>query len=183
MATTKLTTADELLVMPDDGYRCELMWGESVRMSRPNGDHAALTADVTIALGAHVVPRRLGEVLSGDTGVYLERAPDLVLAPDVAFYRAGRLPPRGQRQGYLAIVVDLVIGIVSPSETRRDVAEKVELWRRFSVPLVWVVHPQRRTMTAHAADGSLRTFGVGDVLDGGEVLPEFRLALAGFFGE
>ena len=61
MATAKkLMTADELIVMPDDAYRYELLWGELHRMAPPDADHAGFLTDVAAALNAHVKPRGLG---------------------------------------------------------------------------------------------------------------------------
>ena len=70
---------------------------------------------------------------------------------------------------------------VSPNDGPGEVNEKIGLWRRFGVPLVWALDRRKRILAAHAADGSGRVFGVGDVLDGGAVLPDFPLPLADLF--
>ena len=81
------------------------------------------------------------------------------------------------------MVPDLVVEIVWPSDRLAEVAEKVDLYRRFGVPLIWEVEPRRRVVLAHEADGAVPTFRLGHILAGGAVLPTFRLPLAELFAE
>ena len=62
MATTKLMTADELLALPDDGQRHELIDGELRTMSPTGDEHGGIVAALTISLGTHVRARQLGRV-------------------------------------------------------------------------------------------------------------------------
>ena len=181
MATTRPITAEELARLPDDGYRYDLIEGVLIRMSPANFEHGQLAAEFARLLGNFVRPRRLGIVVGAETGFFLARNPDVVLGPDAAFVRADRLPPREQRRQFLPLAPDLAVEIVSPSESARSVATKVAKYLQYGTRLVWVVHPRRRTVTVYAADGTVRVLREGDILDGGEVLPDFRVPVAELF--
>ena len=89
--TTKLVTADELLMMPDDGFHYELVRGELKRMSPTGDEHGRVTMELAAPLHAHVKRNQLGRVYAAETGFKLESNPDTVRAPDIAFVRAERI--------------------------------------------------------------------------------------------
>ena len=86
-ATTKLMTAEELLEMPEDGFRYELVRGELVKM--PPAGHMSSFREMRVGsrLAVYVDENRLGRVYGASGGFTLERGPDTVLAPDAAFVR------------------------------------------------------------------------------------------------
>jgi len=57
------------------------------------------------------------------------------------------------------------------------------LYRRAGVPLVWWVRSDERTVTVFRDGREIGRFGEGEELDGGEVLPGFRLTVAEIFAE
>ncbi len=82
-------TAEELLRMPDDGFRYELVRGE-LRQTTPAGyKHGRIVLNISTPLDQHVRANKLGAVFAAETGFKLESGPDLVRAPDV------RLRPPG----------------------------------------------------------------------------------------
>src|SRR5687767_1738729 len=87
----QLMTADELLRLPDDGMRHELIRGELRTMSPTGFQHARVTQRSTVSLGQYVEAHQLGEVVTGEPGFRLTTDPDTVRAPDVAFVSAERL--------------------------------------------------------------------------------------------
>jgi Uma2 family endonuclease len=129
-------------------------------------------------LGLHIDQHQLGTLYVGDPGFILERDPDTVLGPDMAFVRAGG-PPE-EDHGFSPEVPDLVIEIFSPSDRPGRMADRVRRYRAFGVPVVWVLYPEPQTVAVHDANGT-RILGEGDVLDGGDVLPGLRLPLADIF--
>jgi Uma2 family endonuclease len=181
MVTTRLMTAEELAAMPDDGYRYELVDGELIRMSPTGFLHLQISGLLIALLGGHVRERGLG-VVGGEGGFVFRRGPDKVYAPDVVFVRAERLPPKEAWTGFLDIVPDLAVEVLSPSDTADHINDKVITYLETGVRLVWVVDPRRRTVTVYQPDLTARVLREGNVLDGGEVLPEFRLPLAELFG-
>lgn len=111
----------------------------------------------------------------------LEQNPDTLRQPDVAFVRAGRLPPLEQRRSYSPVVPDLAVEIRSPSNTARELAAKVADYLRSGVRLVWVVELDTQTVTVHTPDTAAITLSAHDEITGGAVLPAFRCLVAAFF--
>jgi Uma2 family endonuclease len=93
--TTKtIMTADDLLVLPDDGYQYDLIEGELVRMPPAGGESSRQELHVAWLIKSFVVQHKLGVVYGPSPGFVLGRTPDTVLAPDVAFIRSDRRPSR-----------------------------------------------------------------------------------------
>lgn len=142
-------------------------------------------SEIALVIGAAMLPvvRRsaLGVVSTADGTYLLARNPDTVVVPDVAFVRWERLPGRIRPKGLCPVPPDLAVEFVSPSDTPRDVARKMELYRRAGVPLVWWVYPERRTVIVVREGRQEVELHEGDELDGGDVLPGFSFPVAQIF--
>lgn len=183
MATTvQPITAEELLRMPDDGSRCELVRGELRRMSPAGQEHGRIAALLTASLVQHVTARRLGAVYAAETGFQIGRNPDHVRAPDAAFVRQERLVEVGEAQGYFPGAPDLAVEVVSPGDTYAAIEDKVLDWLQAGCPMVVVVNPRRAAVTVYRSRDDARILTAGDVLDGGDILPGWRLPVADLFG-
>src|SRR5262249_55226604 len=136
MATQeRLMTAEELLELPDDGWRYELVRGVLRRMPPPGARHEAVAARIMRRVGGFVEVHGLGEPF-GAPGFKLEHDPDVVRAPDFAFIAARRLGQSEVPNGYLEIPPDLLVEVISPNDKASDVQEKIEEWLRFGVRVV-----------------------------------------------
>lgn len=180
-AATKLMTAEELELLPDDGYQYELIEGVLIRMSPGSFEPSKIAVRVSARIFNFVDARGLGEVTGADGGYVLARGPDTVLAPDVAFVRAERVPTEDEQQHFASVVPDLVVEVVSPSDRMREVNDKVSRYLAAGVPMVWVFHPRRRTVTVRRAHAEPMVLDAEAVLDGEDVLPGFRLPLSEIF--
>ncbi len=178
MVTTKPTTIEDLELMPDDDYRYTLIRGVLYRMPPPKPRHGRVNNTVGRHLGNFVVEHELGVVYT-ESGFALHRDPDVLVGPDIAFVRADRVPP--DEDSYPDLAPDLVVEILSPSNTPSLVEEKLAEYAVAGVPLVWVFDPRRRTVRVRGADGTDRLLTEADELDGGEVVPGFRMSVARFF--
>jgi Uma2 family endonuclease len=127
-------------------------------------------------LGVHVATHGLGLVVAAETGFTLERDPDTVRAPDVAFVRQERLPDPDAR-GYAALAPDLVVEVLSPDDRPGEVLRKVGEWLTAGSLLVWVVDPAHRLARVYRADGSETVVAEVDALDGEDVVAGFRCRL------
>lgn len=149
MARTALVTADDLFCMGEDD-RYELVEGVLVPMSPPPGfRHGETVLNVTFPVTGFVRAHRLGRTTGAETGYRLRRDPDTVRAPAFAFVARGRITPEMDQSRYLDLAPDLVVEVISPSDSRRAVATKVREYLDAGVRLVWVVDPQARTVTVH----------------------------------
>ena len=174
-------TAEELYELPDDGMRHELVEGELRAMPPAGFEHGSVAADLLIRVGSFVYAQKLGVVLAAETGFVLRRGPDTVRAPDVAFVRADRVPPREERRTFAELAPDLVAEVTSPYDRVGEVNGKVAQWIDAGVRLVWVVDPETRVVVAHQPGGVAHLLREGDILDGNDVLPGFRLPLSELF--
>jgi Uma2 family endonuclease len=181
--TPRLMTADELLLLPDDGHRHELVRGELRTMSPTGWEHGDHTSVLDGSLGAYVRAHRLGRVVTGEVGFRLTIDPDTVRAPDVAFVRRERLPTADAAPGYFRGAPDLAVEVISPSDRYTDVDEKVGEWLGAGTRLVFVVNPRRRSLAVHRADGSVSILRMDDTLDGEDVVPGWSLAIRDLFDQ
>lgn len=177
-----LVTADELLALPDDAWRYELIEGRLVRMS-PTGDrHNRTSARLFGAVYRFVTPRALGEVYPQDSGFLVSQAgePDTVLAPDLAFVRAEQVP-RPPVEGFPRIAPDMVAEVISPSQTLSQLQQKAETWLSCGVRQVWILVPKTRTVEVWSAARPPVSLGEGDTLTGEDALAGFTVAVADLF--
>ena len=176
----KLVTAEEFAAYPEplDGSKQELLRGEVITMPPPKYRHGLIQLQIGYLLKCFVIPRKLGWVVV-ESGMLIERDPDSVFGPDVAFTSIARHPNRPE--GYLEIPPDLVVEVLSPDDRRKHVREKIKDYVKNGVKLVWLVDPEMRTVTVYA--GSLRGTEIdeAETITGGDVLPEFSCKVAEFF--
>ncbi|HEX5053372.1 MAG TPA: Uma2 family endonuclease [Planctomycetota bacterium] len=174
MPIPTITTAEQLLVLHDPGYRHELVRGELRRMSPAGYRHGNVGMRLAERLSRFVRRKRLGETFLAETGFMLERNPDTVRAPDVAFVRAGRLPDPPS-SGYFPGPPDLAVEITSPSDTFTAVHEKALCWIEHGTRMVWVVDPVAKRTTVYRSAQDVRMLGNDDELTGGDVVPGFAV--------
>lgn len=171
----KLLTADEFLRLCEQRViKGELVKGVVHETVSAGGEHGEIAAAIALTFGNHVRPLRLGRIATSDSGVLLQRDPDTVREPDVAFFSAEKLPLDVRVRGFYEVVPDLVVEIVSPNDSPGYVAQRVAMWHGFGVPLVWAVYPVARTVAAHPLEGPAIIYTEDDTLDGGAILPDFR---------
>ncbi|MDE0205396.1 MAG: Uma2 family endonuclease [Candidatus Tectomicrobia bacterium] len=180
--STKPMTADELLRLADDGKRYELIKGALFETSPAGTGHGMVAMRAGAILYRFVCLRRLGEVFAADTGFVISSDPDTVRAPDVAFVAAGRIPSSGVPAGYMRLAPDLVVEVVSPSDTASDLESKVFAWLDAGCRLVWVVYPAARSVTIFRSRHDVRALSEEDTLDGSPVFDAFNLEVRELFG-
>jgi Uma2 family endonuclease len=182
MATTdKLMTADELLRLPDDGQRHELIAGELRSMAPSGGEHGRVAINLTTPLDQYVRAHRLGCVYAVETGFQLTAGPDTVRAPDVAFVRQERVLAMGRVTRYLPGPPDLAAEVLSPNDRPAEVDEKVASWLAHGTRLVLVVVPRRRTVRVYGPGMPPHTLAESDALSGEDVVPGWTLPVGALF--
>ncbi len=181
MAPTRtLMTADELLRLPDDGQRHELVAGELRTMPLCGAEHGAVAMTLGADLGHYVRAHELGRVLAAGTGFLLTIDPDTVRAPDVAFISRGRAatPPVPD---YWPGPPDLAVEVVAPSDLYTDVEEKVAMWLEHGTQMVLVVDPCLRMVMVHRSPTRACRLTIEDVLDGEDVVPGWTMPVRDLF--
>ena len=177
----RLVTAEELLEMPDDGFRYELVRGELRKMSPAGFEHGTNAENIVASLLPHVRANGLGRVPLAEPGFLLTTNPDQVRVPDVAFVRQDRVEETGIVRGYWPGPPDLAVEVISPNDRYTEVAEKVEDWLRAGTRMVIVVDPRRRVAIVHLLGKEPITLTEQDTLDGGDVVPGWRMPVSEIF--
>ncbi|MEA2593812.1 MAG: hypothetical protein QOF01_281 [Thermomicrobiales bacterium] len=178
MVATKLMTAEELANLPDDGYRYELLRGALIQMAPPDRVHGARQARLAQQFMNYA--DRYGGEVAGEADFQLEVNPDTVLAPDVTYTRPDMVPTDAGR-GYARYAPDVAAEIDSPSNRPGERRGKLHAYHKAGTRLVLFVNDDKRTVTVVHAEGQSEVLQVGDVFDGGDVMPGFSLPVADFF--
>jgi Uma2 family endonuclease len=174
-------TADELLHMPDDGFRYELVKGELRQMNPAGNVHGRIAVRITWRLAQHVEENRLGTVYAAKTGFRLASDPDTVRAPDVAFVSRARVEMVGEVKGFWPEAPDLAVEVVSPGDSYAEVEEKVFAWLEAGTKMVVVVNPRQCSATVYKSPTDITALAEADVLAGTDIVPGFELAVREIF--
>lgn len=172
-------TIEEFERLPDDGWRHELVRGRLVREPLFSFDEGLLCARIGSILYDFAREHGLGQVVGADAGFILSLDPPTVRAPDAAFVRADRLD--FDRTRFAPLAPDLAVEVISPSNTLSEIQEKVLDYLDAGTRLAWVVDPGTRTVTVWRSRDEIRLVGEDGELDGGDVLPGFRVPVSTLF--
>ena len=172
-------TEDDVLRVEEEGRYCELDYGVLVEKAR--GWYESVLAALLIGkLTSWLETNPLG-MITGEGG-QLKIMPGVVKIPDVAFIRWSRFPQAPlPRRPIPALVPDLAVEILSETNTLSEMDRKRERYFESGVRMVWYIDPATRTATSYPQADQPVAMGADGFLDGGDVLPGFRLSLAELF--
>ncbi|MCB9876061.1 MAG: Uma2 family endonuclease [Planctomycetes bacterium] len=183
MLEERVWTADDLLTLDEPGWCHEIIRGDLRRMTGPGWTHGRITMRLGARIDAFAESTGLGITLAAETGFILERNPDTVRCPDVAFVRRERVPDIWTR-GHLEGAPDLVVEVASPNDSFAWLHDKMLQWMGSGAAMGWLVEPERARVNVYRrndAGGFLVEVLTDGVLRGGDVLPGFELPLAELF--
>ena len=178
---TKLMSAEELLQMPDDGFRYELIEGELRRISPAGDEHGRVGIALLVPLGSYVMKNKLGALYLAETGFLIKTKPDTVRAPDIAFVRMERIRKEPKVKSYRHGAPDLAVEVVSPGDRVNQIDQKVTEWLKAGASMVWIINPKPKTITVYRSLTDIITLTEKDTLEGGEVVPGFQIPVAEIF--
>ena len=181
MSTTTLVTAEQLLYMPNDGFRYELIAGEVRKMSPAGWKHGLIAGELHISLGSYVRKNKLGAVFEGDTGFLLSSDPDTVRAPDVAFICRERLAAEKPTEAFWPGPPDLAVEVISPGDAVHEVHDKVKGWLDAGARMVWVIDPKWRSVTVYRSAARVTILTENDELSGEDVVDGFHCVVGELF--
>lgn len=178
---TEIMSASQLFSAPDDGNRLELVKGILIVMSPAGSEHGRIASRILIRLGTHVEANDLGETFAAETGFMIESNPDTVRAPDAAYISHARMSTVDDTSVYLPLAPDLVIEVVSSSDSSSDVEAKVEQWLGAGTLIVLVADPKNKTLRVYRTKSEILVLHSGDVFSSGEVCVGWTLAVDDVF--
>jgi Uma2 family endonuclease len=179
--TEKLMTVEEFEALPDDGKLYELIDGELREMPPTTAWHGEIEFSLGARLYNHVHAHGLGRVTGGEAMFIVRRNPDRVRAADIAFIRQERVPPLEARQHLMEVIPDLVVEILSKSDTVEEINDKIDDWLNAGVQMLWIVDPFRRTVTIYQSGHDPTLLGEHGILEGDPIILGFRCPVAEIF--
>ena len=179
MATKALVTVEDFVGLPEsvDGreVRYELVEGELITMSPAMLTHNRVRDRILVVLLRYLEADPLGLAVAEQPFQVSEMT---VRVPDVAFICAGRsLASDKPIEG----APDLAVEVVSPSNTPREVDQRISDYFAAGCRRVWVVYPEEREVYIHGMVGVTRRRG-DDLIEDAELLPGFSLKVSNLFG-
>ncbi len=173
------TEEDVIRVLDRENRPCELVDGTLVEKAM-GLEESIIAGFLLTCLNNFVLPRKLG-VVSGADGT-LKLFPGMVRIPDVAFISWNSLPGRKLPEVPIPLLVpDLVVEVLSQSNTKREIDRKLREYFRAGVRLAWVVDPKKRIAQVYTSARRSKRLTERQSLDGGSVVPGFVLPLTDVF--
>jgi Uma2 family endonuclease len=180
MAVQVRMTAEQLAELTDDRYKkSELVKGELIVMSPTGFEHGIVSARIAQILNDFVRARGLGYICGAEMGFILQRNPDTVRAPDVAFVRKEKVS--ALPTSFAEFAPDLAVEIVSPADRSSEMEQKISEYLAAGTRLVWVVYPMTKTVYVYGPGRAVQRLSASETLSGEDVLPGFSITVSEFF--
>ena len=180
----KHLTYDQYLAMPEMKQRYSIVDGELVMAASPTPDHQTVVQETFVKLDSFVREHRLGRVFLAPLDIVIRRDPLRTRQPDLMFISNARRNIIGMQ--VIEGGPDLVVEILSPSNTHQELHEKLHDYQTIGVREAWVISPQACTVEVlKLSPESIERFGLyglGDLL-ASHVLPELHLTVNEIFAE
>jgi Uma2 family endonuclease len=173
-------TESDIIRLDDHEDRlCELIDGTLVEKSR-GFEESLLAMRIGYLLMSFVVPRKLG-IISGEAGM-MRLFPGRVRIPDVAFVSFDRLPDRKSPGVAIPdLYPDLAVEVLSESNTRREMENKLKEYFKAGTRLVWYVDLKSKSVEVFTSASKVTRLSADNILNGGDVLPGFEVSLPTLF--
>jgi Uma2 family endonuclease len=182
--TTQRLTAEQYfdwLELPENRNRLfELERGEIVEMSRPGERHCLICTNVGFILSLYIRQRQQGYVLGNDPGIIVERDPDTVRGPDLAYFAESR-PYGDMNPKFAEGTPTLAVEVLSPTDRIGKVTRRINELLKSGIRLVWLIDPEARDVTVYRSGHDPYPLTDAEELTGDDVLPAFRCRVADFF--
>lgn len=171
-------TEADLLCLPDDGRKYELVNGRLVEV--PTG---ARHGQICVRLSAKLYYTAEGRVSVFDSGTGFRMAQGNIRSPDVSVMRTERLPDGKAPEGFVDGAPDLAVEVISPSETMGAVLTKIVEYFESGAQEVWLLFPERKQVHRYRAELVVEVLNEDDTLNGAPLLPNFTVRVGDLFVE
>ncbi|MCU0480021.1 MAG: Uma2 family endonuclease [Anaerolineae bacterium] len=186
-ADTDIGMPIELYLTESHHNPFEIINGERVPKMPSGWIHSEIIRLIFRLLDAFVTAHQLGDVYAETTFIFPHTSKKNWVTgsriPDVMFYAGSQvrdfIQTAEDKNLPLAIVPDLIIEVLSPTDTFSQIDEKVSYDLANGVKMVWLIDPNRRKAWVYTPDTeNSQVFGAEGVLTAEEILPNFKLELA-----
>jgi Uma2 family endonuclease len=185
---TEKLTFEAYLALPEMKQRYEIVDGVLIMLPAQTPDHQCIMMEIATRLKSFAEERDIGVVLVAPVDLLIQREPLRTRQPDALYLSAERTGIRGRTElrglQFLETPPDLVVEVLSPSNSRRDMEGKLADYQKIGVLECWLVSPEAETIEviSLSAEGatSAGVFGIDGSLRS-TVLPDFTLQLREVF--
>ncbi len=175
------TLADVVTTNEKQGRLCELIDGTLVEKAM-GWQESLLTSVLIHWMHLYLDDNKLGVVTGPDGMTRLFDA--TVRAPDVAFVAWDRLPNGRLPESPIPdLVPSFVIEVLSAGNTYSEMSRKRREYFQAGVELLWMVDPRERNVAVYRAANEVEVAEEGSVIDGGAILPGWRVDLGELFAK
>ena len=164
--------------MPKDGFIHELVDGE-ILVSPAGMRHSEVAGKILYIIATFLEKNPVGKVYTPDVGIALPNGN--LRCPDVSVVRNENLPGGESPESFGELVPDLVVEVLSPSDSLKEVGRKIGEFLECGVPLVWLADPRRKTVTAYRSLSETQQYAADDIITAEPILPAFSCAVSKFF--
>ena len=186
-ASKPLATWETLVALGD--VPCEVIHGVVVHKAEPTAEHGDAQGSLAETLRSRFHGSRGGPKEPGGWWILVEVDVELmqheIYRPDLVGWRRDRLPerPRGRP---IRTQPDWVCEVLSMSNAKADLVDKLDTYRRAGIPHYWIVDPETETLTVHrwTPDGYLIALRAarGETVRA-EPFDAIEIAVGTFFGD
>lgn len=174
MTTSTALTLDEFLLLPETEPGSEFIDGEVVQKTMPTWDHGLIQRLLSFVFTLYLRAQPAGDAGSEIRCIFGPPGRARTYIPDYVFVIRERLQAGGEP---FRGAPDLAVEILSPDDRMPRVMRKLRFYLAHGVRLVWLLDPERRTVTVFHPSGAVAVLTDEDMLDGGDVLPGFSCAV------
>jgi Uma2 family endonuclease len=171
-------TIDDLLKCPKDGQKYELVDGEIV-VSPAGFHHGVIVGKIVHIFATFLETHPIGQVSPDNVGIRLPNGN--LRSPDVILVSNEKLPSGKPPEGFGEFIPDLVVEVLSPEDSLKEVGQKIGEFLECGVPFVWLVDPARKTVTVYRSLSQTQQFSTNDVITAEPALPGFSCPVSRFF--
>jgi Uma2 family endonuclease len=121
---------------------------------------------------------KAGVTFDSSTGFTLPNGAER--SPDAAWISIARWEalPESEKRRFANIVPDFVVELRSQDQSLSALQKKMEEYLEMGAQLGWLIDPQSKKTHMYSADGTVKTFGFEEVLQGDPLLPGFQIRMA-----
>ncbi|WP_437186134.1 Uma2 family endonuclease [Planctomicrobium sp. SH668] len=184
MINRRIMTAEEFIdsrsELADGGQWSELIRGVPVSLDPPDPEYGNIVLNLSKAFSQYV-HTTLNGYPCFDIGLKVESDPDTVFFPSVSYFLEG---PRFEQGDFevATLVPPLVIELATTADKRRDITERIHVYHRHGVGVVWVIDPHVKAAYV-CRKGVMNHERVEEhqLLSGGSTLMEFAIPVKHLF--
>lgn len=165
--------------------RFEIVDGEWIASELGTILHGSTGASLISSLAKFIKDEKLGLLYSRVAYVLDGSRNDIrtMYIPDVSFVLRERLVTDGDPDDYYYQAPDLAVDMIMAHEKVGHLRRKLSDLLKAGTKQVWLVYLNTKQIDVHLPDGTTKTYGIGQIIPGGDLLPGFELDLAKIFKE